>query len=146
MSASLFDKLLIYRFRCRLNICLLPLALVRGFFLSSLSSAYPQDYCRNDPKVFRGILRVIALQKTAEKMIALYQKYKESGLTCDEILKKTAKPNPADAPIDLAFVDQFYDRRNQLDDTKLSPDQKVALNLTLVKLRGMAYQKMKLLK
>jgi hypothetical protein len=51
-----------------------------------------------------------------------------------------------DAPIDLAFVDQFYDRLYQIDDTKLSPDQKVALNLTLVKLRGMAYQKMKLLK
>jgi len=37
-------------------------------------------------------------------------------------------------------------RSYQLDDTKLSSDQKVALNLTLVKLRGMAYQKMKLLK
>jgi hypothetical protein len=46
----------------------------------------------------------------------------------------------------LAFVDQFYNRLYQLDDTKLSPDQKVTLNLTLVKMRGMAYQKMKLMK
>jgi hypothetical protein len=35
---------------------------------------------------------------------------------------------------------------NGLDDSKLSADQKAAPNLTLVKLRGMAYQKMKLLK
>jgi len=105
-----------------------------------------KDDCRNDPKVFRGVLRVIARQKTPEKMIALYQKYKESGLTCGEILKKAAKPKLADAPIDLAFVDQFYDRLYQLDDSKLSADQKAALNLSLDKLRGMAYQKMKLLK
>ncbi len=105
-----------------------------------------KDDCRNDPKVFRSILRVIARQKTAEKMIALYQKYKESGLTCGEILKKTAKPKPVDAPIDLTFVDQFYDRLYTLDETKLSADQKEALNLNLIKLRSMEYQKMKNLK
>jgi ParB family chromosome partitioning protein len=105
-----------------------------------------KDDCRNDPKVFRGILRVIARQKTPEKMVALYQKYKESGLTCGEIVKKAAKPKPADAPIDLAFVDQFYDKLYSLDDTRLSPEQKASLNSNLVKLRSMAYQKMKLLK
>ncbi len=105
-----------------------------------------KDDCRNDPKVFRSILRVIARQKTTEKMIALYQKYKESGLTCGEILKKTAKPKPVDAPIDLTFVDQFYDRLYTLDETKLSADQKEALNLNLIKLRSMEYQKMKNLK
>ena len=36
--------------------------------------------------------------------------------------------------------------RKSADDAKLSLYQKVAHNLTLVKLRGMAYQKMKLLK
>ena len=46
----------------------------------------------------------------------------------------------------LAFVDQFYDKLYTLDDTKLSADQKVTLNLTLEKLRNMVYQKMKLLK
>lgn len=106
-----------------------------------------KDDCRNDPKAGRSILVLIARQKTPEKMTALYTKYKESGLTRGEIRKKTAKPKPAeDAPIDLAFVDQFYDRLYTLDDTKLSAEQKVALNLTLVKLRGMVYQKMKGLK
>ena len=105
-----------------------------------------KDDCRNDPKTARGILVAITSQRTPEKMIALYTKYKESGLTRGEIRKKTAKPKAVDAPIDLAFVDQFYDRLYTLDDTKLSVDQKVALNLTLIKLRGMAYQKMKVLK
>jgi ParB family chromosome partitioning protein len=104
-----------------------------------------KDDCRNDPKVFRGILRVIARQKTAEKMIALYRKYKESGLTCGEIIKKAAKPKPADAPIDLAFVDQFYNRLDVLDMTKLTAEQKAALHTTLGQLRSMAYQRMKLL-
>lgn len=105
-----------------------------------------KDDCRNDPKAGRSILVLIARQKTPEKMTALYTKYKESGLTRGEIRKKTAKPKPADGPIDLAFVDQFYDKLYTLDDTKLSVEQKTALSLTLEKLRSMVYQKMKLLK
>ena len=105
-----------------------------------------KDDCRNDPKTARGILVAIAGQKTPEKMTALYKKYKESGLTRGEIRKKTAKPKAPDMPIDLAFVDQFYDKLYTLDDTKLTVDQKAALNLTLEKLRSMVYQKMKLLK
>ena len=105
-----------------------------------------KDDCRTDPKTSRSILAEIAKLKTPEKMNATYIKYKTSGLTRGEIRKQIAKPKPVDAPIDLAFVDQFYDRLYLLDDTKLTPEQKTALNLNLVKLRGMAYQKMKLLK
>ncbi len=76
--------------------------------LNKLPAAVKDD-CRNDPKAGRSILVLIARQKTPEKMTALYTKYKESGLTRGEITKKTAKPKPADAPIDLTFVDQFYD-------------------------------------
>ena len=47
---------------------------------------------------------------------------------------------------DLAFVDQFYDKLYTLDDSKLSAEQKVALHLTLEKMRSMIYQKMKGLK
>jgi ParB family transcriptional regulator, chromosome partitioning protein len=114
----------------------------------SLNKLPPEvkDDCRNDPKAGRSILALIARQKTPEKMTALYTKYKESGLTRGEIRKRTAKPKTADAAIDLAFVDQFYDRLFTLDETKLSADQKTTLNVTLVKLRGMVYQKMKLLK
>jgi ParB family chromosome partitioning protein len=105
-----------------------------------------KDDCRTDPKASRSILAEIAKLKTPEKMVALYTKYKASGLTRGEIRKQTAKQKPAaDAPIDLAFVDQFYDRLYTLDDTKLSAEQKATLKLTLEKLRSMAYQKIKLL-
>ena len=79
-------------------------------------------------------------------MTALYNKYKESGLTVGEIRKKTAKPKLSGAPVDLTYVDQFYDRLYLMDSTALTADQKVSLNLTLVKLRDMVLQKMKQLK
>ncbi len=79
-------------------------------------------------------------------MLALYTRYKESGLTYGDIRKKTAPLKPADAPIDLAFVDQFCERLDTLDLTRLTVDQKTSLNLSLGKLRGLAYQRMKLLK
>jgi ParB family chromosome partitioning protein len=113
--------------------------------LNKLPAAVKDD-CRNDPTALKSILALIARQKTPEKMTALYAKYKESGLTCGEIKKKTAKPKPAESTIDLTFVDQFYDKLYALDDTRLSAEQKVALHLNLEKLRSMAYQKMKVLK
>ena len=106
-----------------------------------------KDDCRNDPKAVLGILMEIAKQKTPEKMTALYAKYKETGLTRGEIRKISAKPKPAaDAPIDLTFVDQFYDKLYMLDDTKLSAEQKATLHATLEKMRSMIYQKMKVIK
>jgi len=105
-----------------------------------------KDDCRNDPKTARSILVEIAKAKTPEKMVALYTKYKATGLTRGEIRKQTAKPKPVDAPIDLAFVDQFYDKLYMLDDTKLSAEQKTALHATLEKMRSMIYQKMKVIK
>jgi ParB family chromosome partitioning protein len=105
-----------------------------------------KDDCRNDPKAARGILAAIAKAKTPEKMTALYTKYKESGLTRGEIKKKTAKPKPANAAIDLTFIDQFYDRLYMLEDAKLSIAQKTTLIPTLEKMRDMIYQKVKWLK
>jgi len=105
-----------------------------------------KDDCRNNPKALKSILALITRQKTPEKMTELYAKYKETGLTYGEVRKKTAKPKPADAPIDLAFVDQFYDKLYTLDETRLSAEQKTSLALNLEKLRSMAYQKVKALK
>lgn len=105
-----------------------------------------KDDCRNDPKTARGILVEIAKKKDPATMLSLYTKYKESGLTRGEIRKKPHTAKPVGAPIDLAFVDQFYDRLYTLGDTKLTADQKTALYATLVKLRSMAHQKMKRLK
>jgi hypothetical protein len=79
-------------------------------------------------------------------MTVLYNKYKESGLTVGELRKKVVKPKPAGAPVDLTFVDQFYDRMYLLDSATLTNDQKVALNQTIVKLRSMLLEKTKKLK
>lgn len=105
-----------------------------------------KDDCRNDPKTSRSILVAIAAQKTPERMVTLYTRYKENGLTRGEIRKAAAKPKPENAPIDLEFVDQFYNRLYLLDETRLTVEQKTSLNATLVKLRSMTYQKMKRLK
>jgi hypothetical protein len=67
-------------------------------------------------------------------------------LTYGEVRKKITKPKPVDVPIDLAFVDQFYDKLYTLDDKKLSAEQKSVLKLTLEKMRSMIYQKLKVLK
>ncbi len=130
------------------------LSTVLGKSVSTLSEilslnklpAEVKDDCRNDPKAGRSILVLIAKQKTPKKMTALYKKYKESGLTVGEVRKKTAKLKPTDAPVDLSFVDQFYDRLYLLESNTLTAEQKTALNLNLVKLRGMVYQKLKQLK
>ena len=125
------------------------LALVLGKSDSTLSeilslNKLPDDVkndCRNEPKAGRSILALIARQKTPEKMTALYTKYKESGLTVGELRKKTSKPKVLDAPVDLTFVDQFYDRIYLLDSATLTNSQKVSLNLIIVKMRSMLLEK-----
>ena len=113
--------------------------------LNRLPAAVKDD-CRNDPKAVLGILMEIAKQKTPEKMLALYTKYKESGLTRGEIRKIAAKPKPVDAPLDISFVSAWAEKLDTLDLAKLSAEQKVTLTIELGKLRGVAYQKLKLLK
>jgi len=105
-----------------------------------------KDDCRNNPKAMRSILTIIARQKTPEKMLALYTKYRESGLTYGELRKRTAKPKAADAKVDLAFVDQFCEWLDSLDLGRLTEEQKTALSAGLGKLRSLANRKLKLLK
>lgn len=144
----------IERLRAVHNYTLADLARVLGKADATLSETLslnklPQevkDDCRNNPKTLKSILALIARQKSPEKMTALYSKYRESGLTCGEIKKATAKLKPADAPVDLAFVDQFYDKLYLLEAATLSAEQKTSLTATLIRLRSMAYQKIKHLK
>jgi ParB family chromosome partitioning protein len=105
-----------------------------------------KDDCRNDPKTSRGILVEIAKQKTPQRMIDLYTRYKASGLTRGEIRKIATKPKPADTPLDISFVDQLCERIDTLEQSRLTAEQKSALILSLGKLRSVAYQKVKLLK
>jgi ParB family chromosome partitioning protein len=144
----------IEKLRAQHEYTLSDLALILGKSDSTLSeilslNTLPDDVkndCRNEPKAGRVILALIARQKTPEKMTALYTKYKESGLTVGELRKKTSKPKQPDAPVDLSFVDQFYDRIYLLDSKTLTNSQKVSLNQTIVKMRSMLLEKTKQLK
>lgn len=102
--------------------------------------------CRNDPKTARGILAAIAKQKDPTKMTALYAKYKENGLTRGEILKKTRKPKPADAPIDLGFINVFTDKMEAVDLTKLDQTHRETMQVDLEKMRSSSFQILKILK
>jgi ParB family chromosome partitioning protein len=105
-----------------------------------------KDDCRNDPKAARGVLVVIARQARAEKMVALYTKYKASGLTRGEIIKQAAKPKLPKIPMSAEDIAAFCEKLDVLSDGELTVEQKTAINLELVKLRSVAYQKMKLFK
>jgi len=155
--AAIEEAEAIERLRAVHDYTLADLARVLGKSDSTLSETLsinklPQevkDDCRNNPKTLKSILALIARQKTSDKMSALYNKYKENGLTYGEVRKTTAKPKPADtadAAVDLTFVDQFYDKLYLLEAATLSAEQKTALSATLTRLRSMVYQKMKQLK
>jgi ParB family chromosome partitioning protein len=104
-----------------------------------------KDDCRGDGKTLRSILTIIARQKSPEKMVALYTKYKETGLTCGEIKPKPAKPKvkATFTPEDLAAL---CERLDLLVAAELTAEQKAAFIPELTKLRGVAYQKIKLFK
>ncbi len=112
--------------------------------LNRLPAAVKDD-CRNDPKAMRSILGLIARQKTAEKMTALYTKYKESGLTRGEIRKKTT-PKVIKKQLTVADVTGWAEKLDTIVIADMTTEQKTALLLEVEKLRGVAYQKIKLLK
>ncbi len=142
------------RLKTQHNYLLSDLATALGKSDSTLSeilslNKLPDDVkndCRNDPKTARGILAEIAKKKDAATMTALYTKYKESGLTRGEIRKKPSKPKPTGAPVDLSFVSSCAEKIDSLDFAMLDQSQKELLMVELTKLRGSAYQKLKLLK
>jgi ParB family chromosome partitioning protein len=104
-----------------------------------------KDDCRNDPKAARSILVIIAREKTAEKMVALYTRYKESGLTRGEIIKTTA-PKTVKKPLAAADVAKWAEQLDTIVIADMAAEQKIALLPELEKLRSVAYQKIKLLK
>lgn len=104
-----------------------------------------KDDCRNDPRAARRILAVIARQKSPDKMASLYAKYKQSGLTRGEIVRKTV-PKQVRKQLDAADVALFSERLDRMIVADMTAEQKNALVLEIEKLRSVSYQKLKLLK
>ncbi len=112
--------------------------------LNRLPAAVKDD-CRNDPKAARGILTVIARQKSPEKMATMYQKYKANGLTRGEIIKQSA-PKTVKQAFKAKEIAAFCERLDLMIIEALSTEDKADFTAELNKLRGVAYQKLKLLK
>ncbi len=104
-----------------------------------------KDDCRNDPKTARGILVEIAKLKTPEKMLALYTKYKESGLTRGEIRKKTTTKS-AKKQLAATDVAAWAERLNTIVVAEMTAEQKTSLLYEVEVLRGVTYQVIKMLK
>jgi ParB family transcriptional regulator, chromosome partitioning protein len=103
--------------------------------------------CRNDPKAARGILVEIAKQHTPAKMVALYQKYKASGLTRGEIRESAPKPKPAaNASVDLTFVASFTKHLTGIEVEKLDQEQSQSFAADLDALRLEVNRKLRKLK
>lgn len=112
--------------------------------LNRLPAAVKDD-CRNDSKAARRVLAVIARQKSPERMTSLYTKYKESGLTRGEIVKKST-PKRIRKQLVAADIASFSERLDRIIIAEMTAELKNALILELEKLRSVSYQKLKLLK
>lgn len=104
-----------------------------------------KDDCRKDPKTARSILAIIARQKTPEKMNSLYRKYRDSGLTRGEIIKKTTVKQVR-KKLGAADISAFCERLDNMVIADLQSDEKNQLTMEIEKLRSIAFQKLKLLK
>jgi len=105
-----------------------------------------KDDCRKDPRTARGVLVEIARERDPDRMVALYRKCRESGLTRGEIRKKSTRPKAAKTKVDLNFLNSCCERIDRLDLEKMDEEQKGALKLELEKLRNLAGQKLRKLK
>jgi len=105
-----------------------------------------KDDCRRDPKTTRGVLVEIARERDPAKMLSLYRKCRESGLTRGEIRKKSSRPKAARARVDFAFLSSCSDRIYTMDLDTLDAEQKETLRNELEKLRNFASRKLKLLR
>ncbi|MCM0080488.1 ParB/RepB/Spo0J family partition protein [Geomonas sp. Red32] len=102
--------------------------------------------CRNDPKVARGILQEIVKAGTAGRMSALYQKYKERGLTRGEIRIRKRAIKQKEAQDEPTFVALFLQRLEALDLDQLAQAEVVRMFGELSRLRQAAQTKLNLLK
>lgn len=102
-----------------------------------------KDDCRQDPKSSRGVLVEIARQRDPQKMVSLYQKYRDSGLTRGEIRKKAVEPKRRETMPTAAFIASWCERLDRLEPTELDSAAKMSLRQELEKLRAIIAAKLK---
>jgi ParB family chromosome partitioning protein len=105
-----------------------------------------KDDCRKDPKTARGVLVEIARQRDPVRMISLYRKCKENGLTRGEIRKRNATPKSGKRKQDLSFLGICSEKIDSLEASQLDETSLSTLYQELEKLRNAANRKLKQLK
>lgn len=105
-----------------------------------------KDDCRKDPRVSRRALAEIAKEKSPARMLALYGKYKASGLTHGEIRALTRKRPSADGRVDIKFVTNFTKRLHGFNLSRLDLARTELLLSELDTLRLEVNRKLRILK
>lgn len=105
-----------------------------------------KDDCRRDPKTARGVLVEIARQRDPVRMVSLYRKCKENGLTRGEIRKRSTTQKSGKRKQDLAFIGVCSEKIDSLDASQLEETSLPTLYQELEKLRNAANRKLKQLK
>lgn len=105
-----------------------------------------KDDCRKDPRTARGVLVEIARQRDPARMVSLYQKCKESGLTRGELRRRSARPRSQKVTVDLGFLTVCSEKIDMLGLDRLDGEQRESLRLELEKLRSVVARKLKKLK
>jgi ParB family chromosome partitioning protein len=91
-----------------------------------------RDECRTNPNCPRRVLVEIARKKQERSMISLYKKYKEKGLTSDEIRQEAKKERKEKGPDEQAAaavtsIAALHTRLEKIDWMAVSSDERVQL-------------------
>lgn len=140
----------IYRLKDEHNYVLSDLSAILGKQQSTLSEilsimrlpASVKDDCRQNSKVARGVLVAIARHRDEKKMEAVYQRYKENGLTAGQLQGKK-RPKLKPEGVDLRFLATCLKKLKAVEVDKLDEAQLGQFTESLALLQSEAHAKLK---
>jgi ParB family chromosome partitioning protein len=104
-----------------------------------------RNECRSDPKCPKRVLIEIAKKKQQRAMETLYEKFKTSGLTSDEIRRLSRKKGRESITITLDQIGSLSKRLSSLDPVKLRETDLEKLKPALGDLRRLLDEKLDIL-
>ena len=105
-----------------------------------------RNECRADPKCPKRVLVEIAKRKQQRAMETLYEEFKTSGLTSDEIRKLSRKKSRGSITITFDQIESLSKRLASLDAGKLAETDREKLRTALGDLRGLLDKNIDILK
>ncbi len=104
-----------------------------------------RNECRSDPKCPKRVLIEIAKKKQQRAMETLYEKFKTSGLTSDEIRKLSRKKGRTSITITCDQIESLSKRLSSLDPVKLAETDREKFKTALGDLRRLMDEKLEIL-